>query len=49
VESGDSLWAIAEQELGDGNRWRELYDANKNTIGDNPDLIEPGMVLKIPT
>ena len=48
VDSGESLWAIAEQELGSGNRWREIYDANKDMIGDNPDLIQPGMVLKIP-
>jgi nucleoid-associated protein YgaU len=49
VDSGDSLWAIAKQELGDGNRWREIYEANKETIGKNPDLIHPGMVLKIPS
>jgi len=49
VDSGDSLWKIAEQELGDGNRWREIYDANKETIGDNPDLIKPGQRLKIPS
>ena len=49
VDSGESLWAIAEQELGDGSRWREIYDANKDVIGDNPDLIKPGQTLKIPS
>jgi nucleoid-associated protein YgaU len=49
VDKGESLWAIAEQELGDGKRWREIYDANKDVIGDNPDLIKPGQELKIPS
>jgi len=49
VESGDNLSAIAKQELGDANRWREIYELNKDLIGDNPDLIQPGMELKLPS
>jgi len=49
VKSGDSLSAIAEDKLGDGNRWREIYDANKDQIGADPDLIQPGMKLKLPS
>jgi len=49
VESGDSLWAIAEAELGDGKRWKEIYELNKDVIGDNPDLIKPGQELKLPS
>jgi nucleoid-associated protein YgaU len=49
VDSGDSLSAIAEQELGDANRWREIYELNKDVIGENPDLIQPGMELKLPS
>ena len=49
VDSGDNLSAIAKQELGDANRWREIYDLNKDVIGDNPDLIQPGMELKLPS
>ena len=49
VDSGDNLSAIARQELGDANRWREIYELNKDTIGDNPDLIQPGMELKLPS
>jgi len=48
VDSGDNLSAIAQQELGDANRWREIYELNKDVIGDNPDLIQPGMELKLP-
>jgi nucleoid-associated protein YgaU len=49
VDSGDNLSAIAKQELGDANRWREIYDLNKDVIGNNPDLIQPGMELKLPS
>ena len=49
VDSGDNLSAIAKQELGDANRWREIYELNKDVIGANPDLIQPGMELKLPS
>ena len=48
VDSGDNLSNIAKQELGDANRWREIYELNKDVIGDNPDLIQPGKKLKLP-
>jgi LysM repeat protein len=45
VESGDTLWAIAERFYGDGNRYQEI--ANASGVP-NPDLIHPGQVLTIP-
>lgn len=48
VKSGDSLSEIAQREMGDGDRWKELYEANKGAIGDDPDLIHPGTELTIP-
>ncbi len=48
VVSGDNLSAIAQKLYGDANRWRDIYNANKETIGDNPSAIRVGMVLKIP-
>lgn len=45
VESGDSLWAIAERFYGDGNRYGEIASANGIA---NPDLINVGQVLTIP-
>lgn len=48
VKSGDSLSEIAQREMGDGDRWKELYEANKDAIGDNPDLIHAGTELTIP-
>ena len=47
VKAGDSLSKIAKRELGDGNKWKAIYDANKDKIKD-PDLIHPGQVLTIP-
>ncbi len=44
VKPGDSLWAIAEKELGDGNRYNEIKTAN----GLTSDTIHVGQVLKIP-
>lgn len=48
VVSGDTLWDIAGDELGDHTRWPEIYELNKGTIGGNPDLILPGQVLTLP-
>ncbi|MFD4640045.1 LysM peptidoglycan-binding domain-containing protein [Lentzea sp. NPDC058436] len=45
VESGESLWVIAERYYGDGNRYGEIASANGIS---NPDLIHPGQVLTIP-
>jgi len=48
VKSGDTLSDIALSEMGDEKRWPELYAANKEAVGDNPDMIHPGLELKIP-
>lgn len=47
VKKGDSLWKISKQELGNGSRWREIYEANKDAIK-NPNQIYVGQVLQIP-
>lgn len=47
VVSGDSLWNIAQDKYGDGEKWRVIYDANKDAIRD-PGLIFPGQELEIP-
>jgi nucleoid-associated protein YgaU len=47
IVAGDSLSKIAKKIYGDANRWKEIFEANKDKIK-NPDLIHPGQVLKIP-
>lgn len=46
VQAGDCLWKIAEEYLGDGARYTDIVEWNKELIQD-PDLIYPGMVLRI--
>ncbi|AJC53962.1 peptidoglycan DD-metalloendopeptidase family protein [Streptomyces sp. 769] len=47
VQAGDSLSQIAEQHLGGEQHWHGLYEENKHTVGDNPDLIFPGQRLHL--
>ncbi|MFE7034630.1 LysM peptidoglycan-binding domain-containing protein [Streptomyces sp. NPDC057621] len=55
VEPGDSLSRIAAEELHDGNKWPQLFEANRGTpqpdglprITD-PDLIYPGQQITVP-
>lgn len=48
VKSGDCLWNIAKQFYGSGSDYTKIYNANKGTIGSNPNLIYPGQVLTLP-
>ncbi len=48
VKKGDCLWGIAKKFYGSGAQYRKIYDANRNVIGKNPNLIYPGQVLTIP-
>lgn len=47
VKKGDCLWNIAKKLLGNGARYTEIYDLNRDKIK-NPNLIYPGQVLTIP-
>ena len=47
VKSGDCLWNIAKKQLGDGSRWKEIYELNKDKIK-NPNLIYPNQTLTMP-
>ena len=50
----DSLWEIAQRHLGDGRRYQEIYELNKDRV--QPDgstltkasLIRPGWILEMP-
>jgi LysM domain len=55
VRPGESLWAIAADALGHDARaatidsfWRDLYNLNRHVIGPDPDLIHPGLTLRLP-
>jgi len=45
VKSGDSLSKIGQHH---GVAWNEIYEANRDVIGDDPDKIRPGQTLRIP-
>jgi len=47
VKQGDTLWGIAKKMLGDGAKWKTLYELNKAVIGPDPNKIKPGQVLKL--
>ncbi len=47
VVSGDCLWNIAKKFLGNGARYTEIYNLNKDKIK-NPNLIYVGQVLILP-
>lgn len=58
IKAGDSMWAIAQQYMGDGSRWHEIYEANKEALdkaaadlGHNSNdgtWIFPGTTINIP-
>ena len=47
VQPGNTLWAIAREQYGDGTLYVRLFEANKDKIRD-PDLIYPGQVFGMP-
>ena len=56
VLAGDTLWDIAARELGPAAtdvdvalHWPRWYQANKAAIGQNPDVLLPGQILKSPS
>lgn len=47
VKEGESLWKIAKAELGNGGRWKEIYEANKDVLS-SPEAVKKGQKLRIP-
>jgi nucleoid-associated protein YgaU len=48
VGEGDTLSSIARRLLGDGSRWREIYLANRDAIGPDPNALRVGQELTLP-
>jgi nucleoid-associated protein YgaU len=47
VKPGDTLSKIAKLTLGDANAYMKIFDLNRDVL-DDPNMIKPGQVLKIP-
>ena len=47
IRQGDTLSAIAQQELGDSSRWPEIFALNRDVIAD-PNVIIPDTVIILP-
>ena len=46
IQKGDTLWAIAQKFYGDGNKYKKIFEDNKEVIKD-PDKIYPGQKIRI--
>lgn len=47
VEKRDTLWRIASDQLGNGNRYNDIFEANRNRIADIDEL-PVGQTLVLP-
>lgn len=47
IQPNDSLWKIAAKEMGNGNRWKYLYELNQDRIKD-ANKLKKGTVIIIP-
>ena len=48
VLKGDTFSGIARKLYGDAGDWRRIWQHNRDVVGESPDKLRPGMVLKIP-
>ena len=48
VEEGDTLFDIARYELGKAARWGEIYELNRDALGEDFDFLQPGLELRLP-
>jgi nucleoid-associated protein YgaU len=48
VNEGDTLFDIARYELGKASRWAEIYDLNRDVLGEDFDYLRPGTELVMP-
>jgi hypothetical protein len=57
IQPGDTLWEVAEAHISPSQRsasridryWRQVHAANRDVLGDDPDLIHPGVRVVLPS
>jgi len=49
VAQGDTLFDIARYELGKASRWAEIYELNRDVLGEDFDYLRPGLELTLPS
>ena len=49
MRRGESLWSIAADHLGAGERYTEIVALNRRLLGGNPHFLQVGWTLTLPT
>jgi LysM repeat protein len=47
VQRGETLWSIASDHLGAGDKYPEIAELNTDVLGDRPGFLKPGWVLNL--
>jgi len=48
VEPDEGWIVLARRFLGDGNRWPELFELNRERVPNNPNKLPVGTVIELP-
>ncbi len=48
VKQGETFYRIAEQVLGDGRRWPEIFELNKEKVDEDPRNLLEGQLIQLP-
>lgn len=48
ARQGDNLFNLSKKFYGDGGEHKKIYEANRGTIGGNPNMVRQGQVLTMP-
>jgi len=49
VQPGDTFYRIAEKVFGDGRRWPEIFELNKDKVGEDPYKLRAGQLIELPS
>lgn len=48
VKAGDSLYKIAKDQLGSSNRWKDIFELNKDAMHGDPTQLKIGQTIALP-